>query len=108
MAMEIICAFTRKQALINKQQFDVSNYTKKYNFRYPVFITENAANCINGINENSMDLIFTELKKILETTQEASDHVIFAVNSAELIAEIGVLDIDDDSTVVTIMTHCDS
>ena len=116
----VIYAYTRKQAIADGVQVDVSSTAKEAGIRFPVFITRNAFDAYvtvppdaHGQDEAGRlwDVVWMLRFAILKAAQ-GQDRLPFALyvrndNRAarlvKLIATCGALDMDDPQPAITIM-----
>jgi len=127
---DIIDVYTRKQALLDKAQFNIDTFDPKIRtdkgIKYPVFITDTVMNivrnsarisgdtvewilfdicnmftCYAKNNRNSSEIKFLVAIKYLNRKNNID------VKDICLYAQIGAMDFDDVSPVITIMDHID-
>ena len=116
----VIYAYTRKQAIADGVQVDVSSTAKEAGIRFPVFITRNAFDAYvtvppdaHGQDEAGRlwDVVWMLRFAILKAAQ-GQDRLPFALyvrndNRAarlvKLIATCGALDMDDPQPAITVM-----
>ena len=117
---EIIYSYTRKQAIADGVQVDVSSTAKEAGIRFPVFITRTAFDAyvtlppnVSGQDEAGRlwDVVWM-LRFAIRKAAQGQDRLPFALyvrndNRAarlvKLIATCGALDIDDPQPAITIM-----
>ena len=117
---EVIYAYTRKQALADGVQVDVSSTAKEAGIRFPVFITRTAFDAyvtlppnVSGQDEAGRlwDVVWM-LRFAIGKATRGQDRLPFALyfrndNRAarlvKLIAMCGLLDMDDPQPAITIM-----
>jgi len=116
----VIYAYTRKQAIADGVQVDVSTTAKEAGIRFPVFITRTAFDAYVTVPQNVSgqdeagrlwDVVWMLRFAILKAAQ-GKDRLPFALyvrndNRAarlvKLIATCGALDIDDPQPAITVM-----
>jgi len=116
----VIYAYTRKQAIADGVQVDVSSTAKEAGIRFPVFITRNAFDAYvtvppdaHGQDEAGRlwDVVWM-LRFAIRKAAQGQDRLPFALyvrndNRAarlvKLIATCGALDMDDPQPAITIM-----
>jgi hypothetical protein len=117
---EVIYAYTRKQAIADGFQVDVSTVAKEAGIRFPVFITRTAFDAyvtvppnVSGQDETGRlwDVVWM-LRFAIRKAAQGQDRLPFALyvrndNRApclvKLIATCGALDMDDPQPAITIM-----
>jgi hypothetical protein len=117
---EIIYSYTRKQAIADGVQVDVSTTAKEAGIRFPVFITRTAFDAyvtvppdVSGQDEAGRlwDIVWM-LRFAIRKAAAGQDRLPFALyvrndNRAprlvKLIATCGALDIDDPQPAITVM-----
>jgi hypothetical protein len=117
---EIIYSYTRKQAIADGVQVDVSSTAKEAGIRFPVFITRTAFDAyvtvppnVSGQDEAGRlwDVVWM-LRFAIRKAAAGQDRLPFALyvrndNRAprlvKLIATCGALDIDDPQPAITVM-----
>ena len=116
----VIYAYTRKQAIADGVQVDVSSTAKEAGIRFPVFITRTAFDAYVTVPQNVSgqdeagrlwDVVWM-LRFAIRKAAQGQDRLPFALyvrndNRAarlvKLIASCGALDIDDPQPAITVM-----
>ena len=117
---EVIYAYTRKQAVADGEQVDVSTVAKEAGIRFPVFITRTAFDAyvtvppdVSGQDEAGRlwDVVWM-LRFAIRKAAQGQDRLPFALyvrndnrrpKLVKLIAACGALDMDDPQPAITIM-----
>ncbi len=116
----VIYAYTRKQAIADGVQVDVSSTAKEAGIRFPVFITRTVFDAYVTVPPNASgqdeagrlwDVVWM-LRFAIQKAAQGKDRLPFALyvrndNRAaklvKLIATCGALDIDDPQPAITVM-----
>ena len=117
---EIIYSYTRKQAIADGVQVDVSSAAKEAGIRFPVFITRTAFDAyvtvppnVSGQDEAGRlwDVVWM-LRFAIRKAAQGQDRLPFALyvrndhraaRLVKLIATCGALDMDDPQPAITVM-----
>jgi hypothetical protein len=116
---EVIFAYTRKQAIADGEQVDVSETAKEAGIRYPVFLTRTVFDAyvtvppgVSGQDEPGRlwDILWM-LRYAIQRTHPGVDRVPVELSVrndgkaklVKLVAECGPLDIDDPQPAITLM-----
>jgi len=116
----VIFAYTRKMALADGVQVNVSEMAKEAGFKFPVFLTEavhgryvQVPDGVEGQDEQGRlwDILWM-LHVTIKRTTEGLNRLLFSLyvrntngkpRKVVLVAQVGPLDIDDPSPCITVM-----
>lgn len=121
---DLVYVYTRRQAIEDGEQVDVSSLAKEAGFKYPVFITRTVFYNYITPNEESASYGQDEIGRLWDVLNmlryavqykmfkgTSTDQLMFGVlfvmgrkrKKVELKANVGALDIDDPQPAITIM-----
>ncbi len=117
---EVIYSYTRKQALADGFQVDVSETAKEAGIQFPVFLTRAVFDAYVAVppNVNGQDLagrlwdVLWMLRFAIQKAQQGTDRLTIELlvrndnrrpKLVKLLATCGPLDIDDPSPAITVM-----
>lgn len=118
--MDIIHAYTRKQALEDGAQFEVDpNLANEAGFKVPVYMTsgvnnligkavenENHCNDVNGVTWDILSVLMSTIRAARESSMVKFTVIITGAGrkkNHEFVAEIGPVDMDNQAPALTIM-----
>ena len=120
---EVICTYTRADALKDNEQVEITKLAKEYGFVFPVFITKSVNDIVeestqygcndrNGVLWDILTILMVSIKSANQDISRLTVKILITWENdkhkeCEFIVTVGAMDFNNPSPALTIMTSND-